>query len=93
MAPSGRPETLVPSESPRRSAPAKVGNGIHFAFLATSKAQVDAFYRAALAAGGTGDGEPGGRPQYDEQYYGCFVRDLDGHKIEAMYWGEGDTAG
>ena len=41
---------------------------------------------AALAAGGTDDGAPGPRPHYEAAYYGCFVRDLDGHKIEAMAW-------
>ena len=41
---------------------------------------------AALAAGGTDEGQPGPRPDYGEPYYGCFVRDLDGHKIEAAYW-------
>ena len=50
---------------------------------------VDAFYHAALDAGGTGDGAPGPRPEYGAPYYGCFVRDPDGHKIEATFW---DTA-
>ncbi len=58
-------------------------NGVHFAFIAPSKEAVQAFYDAALAAGGAGDGAPGPRPEYGEGYYGCFVRDLDGHKIEA----------
>lgn len=66
--------------------PAAPGNGTHFGFLAESKAAVDAFYAAALAAGGTGDGAPGPRPAYGEPYYGCFVRDPDGHKIEAAFW-------
>ena len=39
-----------------------------------------------IAAGATDDGAPGGRPHYGPEYYGCFVRDLDGHKIEAMAW-------
>jgi catechol 2,3-dioxygenase-like lactoylglutathione lyase family enzyme len=67
---------------------ATVGNGAHFAFLATTREQVDAFHRAALSAGGTCDGPPGGRALYGPQYYGAFVRDLDGNKIEAMYWDE-----
>ena len=45
-----------------------------------------AFYDAALEAGASPDGPPGPRPHYGEPYYGCFVRDLDGHKIEAAYW-------
>ena len=61
-------------------------NGIHFAFKATSKAAVDAFYVAALANGGSDDGPPGYRPEYGEPYYGAFVCDPDGHKIEAMIW-------
>jgi len=67
---------------------ATVGNGTHIGFIAPSKEAVHAFYEAALAAGATGEGEPGGRPHYGEPYYGCFVRDLDGHKIEAAYWDE-----
>jgi catechol 2,3-dioxygenase-like lactoylglutathione lyase family enzyme len=62
------------------------GNGTHFAFDVGSKERVDAFYRAALAAGATDEGEPGGREEYSEAYYGCFVRDPDGHKIEATHW-------
>lgn len=65
---------------------AKVGNGAHFAFFASSKEQVHAFYNAALEMGATDDGAPGPRPHYGQQYYGCFLRDLDGHKIEAMAW-------
>jgi catechol 2,3-dioxygenase-like lactoylglutathione lyase family enzyme len=67
---------------------AATGNGIHFGFVATSKAEVCAFHKAALAAGGKDDGKPGGREDYGEPYYGCFIRDLDGHKIEAAYWDE-----
>jgi predicted lactoylglutathione lyase len=55
-------------------------------FIATSKEQVHAFYDAALAAGATDDGAPGPRPLYGDPYYGCFVRDPEGHKLEAAYW-------
>lgn len=65
---------------------ANVGNGTHFGFMAVSKAEVDEFYKVAVEAGGKGDGKPGARPDYGEPYYGCFVRDLDGHKIEASFW-------
>ena len=68
--------------------PASVGNGTHFAFFATSREQVHAFHKAALAAGGTDDGAPGPRPMYGPQFYGCYVRDLDGNKIEAAFWDE-----
>ena len=65
---------------------ATVGNGTHIGFIAPTKDAVHAFYDAALAAGAQTDGPPGPRPAYGEPYYGCFVRDLDGHKIEASYW-------
>ena len=65
---------------------AQTANGIHFGFLAPSREAVDAFWEAAIGAGAAPDGEPGPRPLYGEPYYGCFVRDLDGHKIEAMFW-------
>lgn len=57
---------------------------LHVAFRAESRAQVDAFYRAALAAGGRDNGPPGPRPHYHEHYYGAFVLDPDGHNIEAV---------
>ena len=45
---------------------------------------VDAFHAAALAAGGTSDGAPGLRPEYNERYYAAFIRDPDGNRIEAV---------
>jgi catechol 2,3-dioxygenase-like lactoylglutathione lyase family enzyme len=57
---------------------------IHVAFRVSSRAQVDAFYRAAMAAGGRDNGAPGTRPHYHEHYYGAFVLDPDGHNIEAV---------
>ena len=73
-------------QAPFDGRPATVGNGSHFAFLASSRQVVDEFYAAALAAGGSGDGDPGPREHYGPAYYGGFARDLDGNKIEAMYW-------
>ena len=73
-------------QKPGDGRPAETANGSHFAFLAPSKEAVHAPYEAALAHGGRGDGEPGPRPHYGQAYYGCFLRDLDGHKIEAMFW-------
>ncbi|HEY4545785.1 MAG TPA: VOC family protein [Pedomonas sp.] len=70
---------------------AAVGNGTHVAFLAHSRAEVDAFHAAAIAAGGMDEGAPGPRREYSAAYYGCFVRDPDGHKIEAMFWDEAAT--
>ncbi len=57
--------------------------GAHLAFVARNRAAVDAFYAAALAAGGSDNGKPGLRPHYHADYYGAFVFDPDGNKIEA----------
>lgn len=65
---------------------ASVGNGAHIGFIAQSKEAVRAFYQAALDAGARDAGEPGPRPHYGAPYYGCFVRDPDGNKIEAAFW-------
>jgi catechol 2,3-dioxygenase-like lactoylglutathione lyase family enzyme len=62
------------------------GNGTHIAFNASTKAAVNAFHAAALAAGGRDEGAPGPRPEYTAEYYGAFVRDLDGNKIEAVFF-------
>src|ERR1700761_6422349 len=59
------------------------GNGVHVGFSANTKAQVVAFHAAALREGGSNNGEPGPRPDYGPDYYGAFVYDLDGNKIEA----------
>jgi catechol 2,3-dioxygenase-like lactoylglutathione lyase family enzyme len=61
------------------------GPGFHLAFNAPSRAAVDAFHAAALAAGGTDCGPPGLRPHYSATYYAAFVIDLDGHKLEAVH--------
>ncbi|MBV8535107.1 MAG: VOC family protein [Alphaproteobacteria bacterium] len=57
---------------------------VHVAFNAASRAEVDAFHAAALAAGGRDNGPPGLRPQYHANYYGAFVLDPDGYNIEAV---------
>mgnify|MGYP000435065052 CR=1 FL=1 len=57
---------------------------IHVAFQAENHAQVDAFYKAAIAAGGKDNGPPGPRQHYHKDYYGAFVLDPDGHNIEAV---------
>jgi catechol 2,3-dioxygenase-like lactoylglutathione lyase family enzyme len=56
----------------------------HVAFSAATRAMVDAFYQAALAAGASDNGAPGLRPHYHAHYYAAFVRDPDGHNIEAV---------
>jgi catechol 2,3-dioxygenase-like lactoylglutathione lyase family enzyme len=65
---------------------------IHVAFRAASRAQVDAFYKAAMTAGGRDNGAPGLREHYHPNYYGAFVLDPDGHNIEAVCHSE-DVAG
>ncbi|MGD9945240.1 MAG: VOC family protein [Burkholderiaceae bacterium] len=57
---------------------------IHVAFRVSNRALVDAFHRAAIAAGGRDNGAPGLRPHYHPNYYGAFVLDPDGHNIEAV---------
>jgi catechol 2,3-dioxygenase-like lactoylglutathione lyase family enzyme len=57
--------------------------GAHLCFRAPDREAVRAFHSAAMGAGGSDDGAPGLRPQYHADYYGAFVRDPDGHRIEA----------
>ena len=64
--------------------PATNGNGTHIAFLAKSRAVVDGFYAAALENGGSDEGSPGLRPHYHPNYYGAYVRDPDGNKLQAV---------
>jgi len=63
---------------------AETGPGRHYAFAANSRAEVDAFHAAALAAGGRDNGAPGVRAHYHPNYYGAFVFDPDGNNIEAV---------
>jgi catechol 2,3-dioxygenase-like lactoylglutathione lyase family enzyme len=60
----------------------------HVAFAARSRAEVDAFYGAAIAAGGKDFGAPGVRAHYHPKYYGAFVLDPDGHDVEAVMHGD-----
>lgn len=80
----GFPEFWV--TMPHDKKPAAPGNGTHFAFMAESREQVQRFHQIALEAGAASEGEPGARPEYSDAYYGCFLRDHDGHKIEAIFW-------
>lgn len=63
---------------------AVASDGAHICFRARSRELVDAFYDAALAAGGTSDGAPGLRPHHGDGYYAAFVRDREGNKLEAV---------
>jgi catechol 2,3-dioxygenase-like lactoylglutathione lyase family enzyme len=68
--------------------------GLHIGFVAPSRARVDDFWRAGIAAGYPSDGEPGPRPRYGGDYYGSFLLDPDGNSIEAVHHGsmrEGGT--
>ena len=76
------PKTFVGPTFDRR--PAQPGNGVHVAYLVDSRAKVDAFYAAALANGGSDEGAPGLRPHYHPNYYGAYVRDPDGNKLQAV---------
>lgn len=60
------------------------GEKKHIAFTANTRQEVDAFYQAAIAAGGKDNGGPGLRPEYHPDYYGAFVFDPDGNNIEAV---------
>ena len=64
--------------------PATWGNGTHVAFAAPSRQAVDQFHAAALAQGGTCEGPPGPRPHYSANYYGAYVRDHVGNKLQAV---------
>lgn len=77
---------------PANNEPAETGNGVHVGFIAADKASVQLFHATALKHGGTDEGAPGPRPHYGEPYYGCFVLDPDGNKVEATYWDTGKTS-
>jgi catechol 2,3-dioxygenase-like lactoylglutathione lyase family enzyme len=73
----GKPDFWIGGEG-------KLEKPVHIAIAAGDRAMVDAFYGAALAAGGKDNGPPGLRPHYHPNYYGAFVLDPDGHNIEAV---------
>lgn len=75
---------LFSLETPVDGKPASAGNGTHIAFDAGGRVPVDEFYAAALRHGGTDGAAPGLRPEYDPNYYGAFVFDPDGNKVEAV---------
>ncbi|HEY8192243.1 MAG TPA: VOC family protein, partial [Alphaproteobacteria bacterium] len=70
--------------------PAQPCNGSHVAFRANSKEQVQEFYKAAIANGGTTETPPGPCPEYHENYYAAYIYDPDGHKVEVVF---GNTQG
>ena len=66
------------------------GNGNMVGLLCENETEVQAAHAAALSAGGTNEGEPGPRPQYGPDFYGAYVRDLDGNKMSFVYFGDAD---
>ena len=70
-------------DTPYDGLPASFGNGTMLALTAPSRAIVDAFHAAGLAAGGTDEGAPGLRP-YGPHFYACYLRDPDGNKLSAV---------
>jgi catechol 2,3-dioxygenase-like lactoylglutathione lyase family enzyme len=78
---AGKPSFWI--QFPINGQAASMGNGVHIAFNANTREAVDAFFLAAIELGGIEDGRPGLRSEYHPDYYGAFVRDPDGNKIEA----------
>jgi catechol 2,3-dioxygenase-like lactoylglutathione lyase family enzyme len=76
------PEFWLNQRADRRTPAAN--SGVHVCVRAASAEAVDAFHAAAVQMGGTSDGAPGLRPEYHENYYAAFIRDLDGNRIEAV---------
>jgi len=74
---NGKPDFWIGGEG-------ALNRSVHIAVVARDRPSVDAFYRAALAAGGKDNGAPGLRPRYHPNYYGAFVLDTDGHNVEAV---------
>ena len=85
----GRVEIALWLCEPFNGQPANVSNGTMVAFAASSWSQVQAFHQAALAHGGTSEGEPGLRVHYGPDFYAAYVRDPDGHKLAAVCRGAG----
>jgi len=82
--PDGEPPFWIGGPAQASPDKAVTPEGQHIAFAARSRAMVDAFHAAGLALGGTDNGPPGLRPQYHADYYAAFLRDPDGHRIEAV---------
>jgi len=80
----GASDIIFSIETPIDGLPATAGNGAHVAFQAPDRETVRRFHAAALALGGVDEGAPGIRDNYNANYFGAFVRDLDGNKIEAV---------
>ena len=80
----GASDIIFSLETPINGRPATAGNGVHIAFQAPDRETVRRFHEIAVANGGSDEGRPGIREQYNANYYAAFVRDIDGNKIEAV---------
>jgi catechol 2,3-dioxygenase-like lactoylglutathione lyase family enzyme len=80
---AGKPDFWIDARKGPTDSPSELQT-VHVAFRAKGRAEVRAFYDAAVAAGGTDNGAPGPREHYHVDYYGAFVHDPDGHNVEAV---------
>lgn len=76
--------------APHDKGAATPGNGNMVGLLCDSQAEVQAAHAMALSKGGTNEGDPGPRPQYGPDFYGAYVRDLDGNKMSFVHFGGSD---
>ena len=72
---------------PFNNEPASAGNGSMVGFMVQSRQDVDAFYQAGMANGGTDEGAPNPRPHYGPHWYAAYMRDPSGNKISVVYNG------
>ena len=84
----GREQAAFWLSAAERPVPPDPASGLHICFTAPSRASVDAFHAAALAAGGADNGGPGLRPAYGTNYYAAFVLGPEGYRIEAYFGGQ-----
>lgn len=73
--------------TPYNNEAATPGNGTMVGLMCTSKAEVQAAHEKALIAGAVNEGDPGPRPRYGPDFYGAYVRDLDGNKMSFVFLG------
>jgi|CXWL01.1.fsa_nt_gi catechol 2,3-dioxygenase-like lactoylglutathione lyase family enzyme len=71
---------------PQNKLEASVGNGVTIGITTDSEAKVDAAHAAGLMAGGINEGDPGPRPDFGPEFYGAYVRDLDGNKLALVHY-------
>ena len=79
----GRKVVTLWISAAERPVPADAKSGLHFCYAAPTRESVDAFYAAAMQAGGQDNGKPGLRADYGANYYAAFVVDPEGYRIEA----------